>query len=738
MDFVLNFSAQKLMRISLLCFLLILLSFFSFSQDKDNKKKKDKKEKLSKEELLTSRNAPENQPDHPIIYFKNLNKLGGYYYDEDKIKEIAKYEKKGDRDAMYDALYQYVMNFDIENFYRNTFFIWTLAQLAEEKAYNTQAESLYQYVIKHNKSGNSAMYYEKNSFLDLKRNPLDDYINIDEYYKIVDRRKNVDELYATAGENRTLGSEVNDSLFSDYGPTLTKKNGRVVMIFTSKRNIDNLSMKAFNRQDSTLYANEDLYITTKADTFIIRETEEGTVVDTLKWHPAQKLAGDINTDYNEGSACLTKDGKYIFFSRCDDPNSFGSCDIYMARLAEDDSSWVDIKNLGLNVNSIHWDSHPSLSHTEDTLYFASDRLTGFGMSDIYFTYKIRDEGGDWTGEWAKAQNLGPTVNTRFSEVSPFYHPRFDVLYFSSNGQLYNFGNKEMNMQKIPTFDLYLSRKEKTKVIENGVEKEVTYWSEPKNTGPLINQLGDEYYFAIDEKSETIYFAKTDTTSGKEEDIYQRTFFMEMNLYSYPLPMEAQPEATTTLKGVIDGKGIVSIIHLDNNGIEVAPKYIREDGSYEFELIKNNRYLIVITGEDFFRIEQEFLLKGDTVINIETDPIKFKKWRFESVRFEGGKYDVTSDMYPDLDKLVILLVDNEQLGLFISGHTDSVGDEQKNIQLSQKRADAIRQYILKKSKVDESRVVAKGFGSSAPIVQDEKTEEDRQVNRRVEFELTRIN
>ncbi|WP_223284381.1 TolB-like translocation protein [Hymenobacter qilianensis] len=79
------------------------------------------------------------------------------------------------------------------------------------------------------------------------------------------------------------------------------------------------------------------------------------------------------------------------------------------------------------MNSTAWDSQPTLSRGEDTLYFASDRLGGFGLSDIWFTARQKN------GQWGKAQNLGPVVNTRESEVSPFYHPMYNVLYFSSRG-----------------------------------------------------------------------------------------------------------------------------------------------------------------------------------------------------------------------------------------------------------------------------------------------------------------
>jgi hypothetical protein len=137
-------------------------------------------------------------------------------------------------------------------------------------------------------------------------------------------------------------------------------------------------------------------------------------------------------------------------------------------------------NLGQNINTHGWDSHPSLSHSGDTLFFASDRIGGFGYSDIY--YSIKNE----TGVWQKALNMGPIINTRGAEVSPFFHHKFNVLYFSSNGQPLTFGD----------FDIYK------------VYKSNQTWNEPKNVGPLVNGPGSEYYFTIDSESNYLYYARS--------------------------------------------------------------------------------------------------------------------------------------------------------------------------------------------------------------------------------------
>ena len=94
------------------------------------------------------------------------------------------------------------------------------------------------------------------------------------------------------------------------------------------------------------------------------------------------------------------------------------------------------------------------------------------------------------------------------------------------------------------------------------------------------------------------------------------------------------------------------------------------------------------------------------------------------------------MKPDLDKLVDNLLDNPTLSLTISGHTDSKGNPEKNQQLSQKRAESIRDYLITSGDIDPERIKAIGYGSSKPIKKVEVTDEDRKLNRRVEFEIDR--
>lgn len=606
-----------------------------------------------------------------VFEFPNINKVADYV-DKSKLERIQKLEAEKDWEALYPALKSYVRNFGIQNFYKDTYLIWRLAKLTELFEGLEQAKPLYKMVLRHHHKDINLkeieLYYDS-----LNNQEIDLYVPLDYYYELVEHRKAIDTLRPPRGVLLNMGGNVN-SRHADYGPTLNINSD--ILLFTSQRNEVRRSL---NTQ-----SNEDLFIAKKEGGY---------------WQEAVALK-EINTRYNEGSACLSRDGKTLYFARCDAPECLGGCDIFVATL-QPDSTWSSIRNLGAKVNSLSWDSHPALSHTEDTLFFASDRIGGFGLADIYFTYKLKG------GGWAAAQNLGPIVNTRSNEVSPFFHPRFNILYFSSNGQLYNFGE----------FDIY-------KTYQMG-----SIWGEPVNIGPLVNGRGSEFYFTIDAESKDLFYARSANRDLNMQD-----------LYSFPLPMEAQPGSRTKLTGSLTDsltgkpfRGIVSIIDLVE-GIEVAPKFLKPDGSFEFDLINNNNYLLVIQGDDFFRIEEMFFLNGPMELNKTTEPIA-SKVKFESIEFQNGKADLRTEMYGDLNKIVNFLYDNPDFRLRISGHTDSDGSADFNLALSKTRAKNIRDYMVIFGGVEEDRVEYEGYGSSQPIV-DENTEEDKTLNRRVEFEIFR--
>ncbi|MGI4741616.1 MAG: OmpA family protein [Janthinobacterium lividum] len=606
--------------------------------------------------------------------FPNVNKVA-FFEDKKALKAIQKAERRHRYAEARTRLSAYVGQFGIENFYRNTDLLWHLGQLLQRDSANAraqeQAKAYFRLALKHHRTDvrRVQLYYDS-----LEEKNADLYVPLKVYYEVVEYRKGLNTFHPPKNVYTNMGDAVN-SKFPDYGPTLGTAD--TVLLFSSKRQI---GKGLRTKEDENLY---------------VAHLEAPGV-----WSDAQPLPKPINSQYNEGSACFSHDGRTIFFARCECPTCHGNCDLYTATLGKD-GQWSNPKSLGPLVNSPGWDSQPTLSPKEDTLYFTSDRLGGFGLSDIYYTVKAKN------GQWGRALNLGPTVNTRESEVSPFFHPLYQVLYFSSRGQLLNFGD----------FDIY-------KTYRVGGR-----WQEPRNIGPLVNGKGSEYYFTIDSQSKNLYYARSE-----EKELHN------LDLYSFPLPMEAQPLATTQVAGtLLDSvssrplKGIVSIIDLDN-GIEVASKYLRPDGSFDFELIEGSHYAMLIQGPDAFTVEKKFELKGDTVMTLLTNSIDYKlPLIFKNIEFEAGKSGILPSMHATLDRITVFLVDHPTFRLSIAGYTDGRGDPDENEKLSQDRAEEIRRYIERKGKLKPNRVESFGYGSSKPL-KDEVTEADARINRRVEFRL----
>ena len=601
--------------------------------------------------------------------FLNVNRIP-FFEDKKALREIAKAEKRKNWTAARSLLEQYVAQFGIENFYKNNMMLWRLGQLYERAGNEDKAKAYYRLALKHYRQDVTKiqLYYDS-----LEQKAADLYVPLKTYYDIVEYRKNIATFRPPKGVYTNMGAGINSQV-EDYGPSYNDDSQQ--LIFSSKRKTRGIHN----------VVDEDLYVAK-------REGES--------WLDAVPLPKPINSPYNEGSACLSKDGTTMYFSRCECPTCHGNCDLFVSHFKN--GQWTVPQSLGMAVNSVGWDSQPTLSRTEDTLYFASDRIGGFGLSDIWFTFKLKN------GQWAKAQNMGPVINTRESEVSPFYHPLYNVLYFSSRGQLLNFGD----------FDIY-------KAYRVGGR-----WQEPINIGPLVNGKGSEYYFTIDADSKNLYYARSEEKNMKNLD-----------LYSFPLPMEAQPLATTHVEGsLIDSvtqkplNGIISIIDVDN-GIEVASKYVRPDGSFDFDLIDGSKYVMLIQSPDYFTLEKKFDLKADTVMKLMTTSIDYNiPLIFKNIEFDPGKATIRTAMHPTLDRIVTFMVDHPDTKLRIAGHTDAAGDPEVNEKLSQDRADAISKYIETKGKLKPNRIESRGYGSTVPL-REEKTEEDMRTNRRVEFRLVK--
>lgn len=607
--------------------------------------------------------------------FPELYKKGVFENKKAKSELLSFLKKKHVSLEILDTLLtNYVKQFRIGNFQRqeDRELLWQLVQIKQALGDTATALFLINILLNQEEGNKDTLFFQ---FSQLRAPYHNDYVPLDFYYKIVEARKNIDTLIPPKKVLMKLPSFINTP-YPEYAPFMHPSDA--TLIYSSRRG----SPIAVEGLD--MFREEDLY-------YVERDVATGS------WYLPKKFTDEINSIYNEGSACLDYKGTYLIFVRCDAPGGYGSCDLYSADYIR--GRWTNIQNLGPNINSPYWDSHPNLTPSGDTLFFASNRPGGFGGVDLYMS--IRES----NGKWGKPINLGPIINTVWDEVTPFYHPVNQTLYFASSGHIPNFGG----------YDIFKTRLWRGK------------WLPPKNLGPLINSKRDEFYYTMNGKGTKIFFAKAEEKSQDDYDIY-----------SYELPMEARPDAIAKLAGyLIDSvtqkplTGIIVAIDL-KEGIEIAPIYINKNGYFQFHLINNRPYQLMVIGENAIYIDEHLLSLSDSLDRLLFQSVREDKpLIFERLEFEKDKWEITDSMIPKLNVIGTFLERYPYLQLEIRGHTDAEGNDKYNQKLSEKRANNIRHYLIKHFNIDKERIKAIGYGESRPIYPND-TEEHKQKNRRVEF------
>ncbi len=268
-----------------------------------------------------------------------------------------------------------------------------------------------------------------------------------------------------------LGPAVNHSGL-DYGPTVSA-DGKT-LYFVS------------NRKGSRITRDGDF----SHDFWVVRKNNNLDTVFTIPVNIDTVDAG-VNTIQNEGVASIAADRQTLYFTGCDRRDGLGDCDIYVTEIQGD--RWGTPRNLGRNVNSEYWESQPSISPSGDRLYFASNRPSptnpdGEGSDDTDIWYSDYD---DDLGEWKKAVNLGPDVNTSKAEVAPFIAPDGNTLFFSSNGHRPNMGG----------LDFYKTTRTGQKDRE-GRDR----WSKPEQLPAPINTKDDEQFITLPASGDVMYFS----------------------------------------------------------------------------------------------------------------------------------------------------------------------------------------------------------------------------------------
>ena len=225
-----------------------------------------------------------------------------------------------------------------------------------------------------------------------------------------------------------------------------KKNCAFAIDYAKKHPNKNYIFHPINLGDSVNTLRSEYYPTLSiSDSLLVftRMTNHGeefvkSNVVNGEFRQAEIVEGSINQQALKGAATVSNDGEYLIFAGDFQAIGYGSYDLYISYQTPD--GWSEPENLGPNINSAYWESAPSISPDSRTLYFSSDRPGGYGGRDLYMSTKMPN------GKWGPAVNLGATINTKGNDLYPYIHADNQTLYFTSDG-LPGYGNTDLYISR---------------------------------------------------------------------------------------------------------------------------------------------------------------------------------------------------------------------------------------------------------------------------------------------------
>lgn len=441
-----------------------------------------------------------------------------------------------------------------------------------------------------------------------------------------------------------------------------------------------------------------------------------------KWSTPVPVDG-INTEFEEGTPSFTADYREVYFTRCTaGKRENKACEIYTSRIEGD--GWAEPKKIEILADSIVV-AHPAISPDGLELYFVSDLANGFGGKDIYVVRRETEN-----SEWASPQSLGPDINTRGDELFPFVR-RDGSLYFASDGHVGMGG-----------LDIY-----KAEPQPDGS------WIVDNMKYP-INTFADDFAISFMGDEEKGLFSSTRKGRGNDE------------LYNFELPplkFSVRGLVKDEKSGDIIVQAGVQLIASDGTTVRVESS---DAGEFRFLLKQDVDYIFLASKQGYLNGKEKETTRGQdksrefltTIVMTSID----KPIELPNILYDFGKWDLRPESMVSLDKLVETLNDNPNVTIELMSHTDSRDTEAYNMDLSQKRAQSVVNYLIQKG-IDTERLSAKGYGESSPKVVDaainsnysfltldfnlsksfiddlaneEQREIAHQINRRTEFKVLR--
>lgn len=454
---------------------------------------------------------------------------------------------------------------------------------------------------------------------------------------------------------------------ADFAPAFYKKDR---FLFSSGR---------LHKDKKTYEPSGESYL----DIYVARLRTDGSVLNSSPYASIPK------TKFHEATPYFSEELEKLFYVLSNsengilryDENGKNSLAIGMAN-ANGDFSYL-LKDLSTSFY------YPFYDAQNEKLYFAANLEDSYGGTDLYFVNTNKGQ------IMSQPYNLGPRINSPGNEIAPYI---LNNSFFFSSDVFYGIGG----------MDIY-----KANIDSDGS------FGVPVNLGISINSSADDFGFILreDDQEGLLGYFSSNRKGGKgKDDIYGVRF------------NETPGLKTFSLKGnVVNLKSNRSIdkaqvVLFDSDGTVLKEVYTNEDGQFRVELPWRDQITVQATKDRYstfsatYGDNQYHEIQGvafnmglsllDDLLSEKEDKTVIKLQKFY---FDKGKASITSSIQVELDKVIEAVQRFPQLKLAIENHTNSKGYKSTNKKLSQKRADAIKFYLLKKGLTSSSIVSSIGFG-----------------------------
>lgn len=429
-----------------------------------------------------------------------------------------------------------------------------------------------------------------------------------------------------------------------------------------------------------------------------------------QWSDAVNLGPAINTSADDGVAAISSNGTRMYFVSMRDGWDQDGGPFYVADLSGTAvatsggmgggiSRFFRARDRSRNFNVYG----AAIDAYERLFYFATTVHSTAGEQEIWVS---RFDGDSW----GYPVNLGRNVNAPGGSYSPFIAADGLTLYFAS-GRKGGFGGDDIYRAGLDSLGNVLS------VL---------------NLGPTINTDGNEAFFSIPASGDRVYLSSS--RNGVE------------SLKGAPLEPSMRPGGVAVLSGkVVDGRtsapvsASIRIEDLATDSVVFVARTSEIDDRYSTVLRPGRTYGISISAPGYVFTSTSYTI-GDTVDfvelirNFELEPLGVdENFTLHNIFFEYNSADLNRSSANELRRLAGLLAERARLRIEVGGHTDDIGSDDYNNDLSSRRARAVREYLINVCGIEPIRVMSHGFGSKQPIAPNE-TESGRRENRRVTFRI----